>query len=118
MSTYQRPERVAQQLADVLAGVLRQGVRDPRVTPLTITRVRMSPDLRVANINIVPLGGDGDGDALIAGLESATGFLRRQVGRHLRLRHTPELRFHLDNALDEAIAMTRLLDQMASEREE
>ena len=118
MSTYQRPERVAQQLTEVLAGVLRQGVRDPRVTPLTITRVRMSPDLRVADINVVPLGGGGDGEELLDGLESATGFLRRQVGRHLRLRHTPELRFHLDMVLDEAIEMTRLLDRMASEREE
>jgi len=118
MSTYQRPERVAQQLAQVLAEVLRQGVRDPRVTPLTITRVRMSPDLRVADINVVPLGGEGDGDELIDGLESANGFLRRQVGRQLRLRHTPELRFHLDKQLDNAIHMTRLLDRMAAEREE
>jgi ribosome-binding factor A len=118
MSTHQRPERVSQQLADILANLLRQGVRDPRVTPLTITRVRMSPDLRVADINVVPLGGDGDGEELIDGLESATGYLRRQVGRQLRLRHTPELRFHLDTQLDEAIHMTRLLDRMASEREE
>ncbi len=118
MSTYQRPERVAQQLTQILSALLRQGVRDPRVTPLTITRVRMSPDLRVADINVVPLGGDGNGEELVAGLESATGFLRRQVGRQLRLRHTPELRFHLDTMLDQAIEMTRLLDRMSSEREE
>jgi ribosome-binding factor A len=78
----------------------------------------MSADLRVADINIVPLGGDGDGEALIEGLESATGFLRRQVGRHLQLRHTPELRFHLDTQLNVAIEMTRLLDRMTAEREE
>ena len=117
MSTYQRPERVAQQVSQVLSATFRRGIRDPRVTPLTITRVRMSPDLRVADINVVPLGGDGDAESLLDGLESATGFLRRQVGRELRLRHTPELRFHIDTMLDEVIAMTRLLDQMAAERE-
>ena len=118
MSKYQRPDRVAQQVADVLADVFRRGIRDPRVKPLTITHVRISPDLRVANVNIVPLGGEGDTESLLDGLRSATGFLRRQLGRELRLKHTPELRFHIDTALDEAIAMTRLLDQLSSEREE
>lgn len=116
MSTHNRPERVAQQVTQVLTSLFRRGIRDPRVTELTITRVRMSPDLRVADINVVPLGGGGDSEALLDGLESATGYLRRQLGRELRLRHTPELRFHIDSLLDEAIGMTRLLDRMAAER--
>lgn len=117
MSTHHRPERVAQDVSQILTGVLRRGLRDPRVTDLTITRVRMSPDLRVAHINFVPLGGVGDGAEILDGLESASGFLRRELGRQLRIRHTPELRFHLDDHLDQAIAMTRLLDRLTADRE-
>ena len=116
MPTHNRPDRVAQQVTQVLTSLFRRGIRDPRVTALTITRVRMSADLRVADINVVPLGGDGDTASLLDGLESATGYLRRQLGRELRLRHTPELRFHIDGLLDEAIGMTRLLDRMAADR--
>jgi len=116
MSTHNRPERVAQQVTQVLTSLFRRGIQDPRVTALTITRVRMTPDLRVADVNVVPLGGGGDPEGLLDGLESATGYLRRQIGRELRLRHTPELRFHIDSLLDEAIDMTRLLDRLASER--
>ncbi len=112
-----RPERVAQDISEILSGVFRRGVKDPRVTPLSITRVRLSPDLRVANINVVPLGGHGDTQRLLDGLRSATGFLRRELSRYLKMRHMPELRFHIDSHLDEAIAMTHLLDAITSSRE-
>lgn len=111
-----RAQRVAGEIADILATLLRRGVRDPRVTPITITSVRVSPDLSVARVNYVPLGGEGDAESLADGLASAGGFLRRQLGRQLRLRITPELHWHLDNNLEKAIGMTQLLDQLAEER--
>lgn len=113
-----RAQRVAGEIADILATLLRRGVRDPRVTPITITSVRVSPDLSVARVNYVPLGGEGDPESLADGLASAGGYLRRQLGRQLRLRITPELHWHLDQNLEKAIGMTRLLDQLAEERAE
>ncbi len=113
-----RAQRVAGEVADILAELLRRGVRDPRVTPITITSVRVSPDLSIARVNYVPLGGTGDAEELGEGLASASGYLRRELGRKLRLRITPELRWHLDANLEKAIGMTRLLDQLADERAE
>jgi ribosome-binding factor A len=116
MSGNNRAERVAGEIQSALSSILRDGLKDPRVGPLTLTTVRVSADLRVARINFVPLGGDGDPVEIVEGLESALGFLRRQLGRQLRLRHVPELHFHLDTHLDQAMHMTDLLDQLSAER--
>ena len=118
MASYKRANRVSGEIRGALAEILTHGLKDPRVTPITMTSVRVTDDLRIARINFVPLGGEGDGAKILAGLEAARGYLRRELGRRVRLKYVPELRFHLDTALDEAIAMTRLLDQMAAEREE
>jgi ribosome-binding factor A len=111
-----RSERVSGEVADVLAELLRQGLRDPRVTPITLTSVKVSPDLGVAHVNFIPLGGEGQPAEILAGLRSATGFLRRELGHRLRLRHVPELRFHLDDKLDKAFQVTRLLDELSGQR--
>lgn len=116
MSGTNRPARVAGEIQAALSEILRDGLKDPRVGPLTLTSVRVSPDLRVARVNFVPLGGHGDTGEVLEGLESALGFLRRQLGRQLRLRYVPELHFHLDTHLDQAIAMTGLLDRLSAER--
>ena len=118
MSDVKRSVRVASEVSFALAQVLREGVKDPRVTPITITSVRLSDDLSVARVNFVPLGGTGDAEAIVAGLESARGYLRREVGRRVRLRYVPELRFHIDEHLEQAIGMTALLDQLTAARAE
>lgn len=114
----QRAEKVAAEIHQVLARLLREEIKDPRVGPLSLTSLHMSRDLRIAHINLVPLGGQGDPAALLEGLEAAGGFLRRAVGQELRLRHTPELRFHLDEGVDEAMRMTRLLRELEAQRED
>lgn len=112
MAQFKRAERVAGEVHEALARVLLEGVRDPRVTPITITSVRVSDDLAHVRVNFCPLGGDGDPAALQAGLEAARGYLRREVGRRLRLKHVPELHFHLDLRVDEAVRLTALLSRM------
>jgi ribosome-binding factor A len=107
-----RSERVSGEVADVLAELLRQGLRDPRVTPITLTSVKVSPDLGVAHVNFIPLGGEGQPAEILAGLRSATGFLRRELGHRLRLRHVPELRFHLDDSISRGVEMTQFLDAL------
>ncbi len=110
-----RNERVANDIHGLLAAALRQEVKDPRVSAVSITKVRVSRDLSIAHVNVVPLGGLGDGDDMLEGLNAATGFLRRLLGQRLRMRHTPQLRFHLDDGLDASVAMTsRLLDMEAA----
>lgn len=111
-----RLDRVGQEVHQVLARALREEVKDPRVADLSITAVRMSRDLRLAHINLVPLGGLGDPKVLLAGLNAASGFLRRTLGAELRLYHTPELHFHFDDGLDESLRMSRLLTEMEQSR--
>ena len=118
MSDKKRSDRIAGEVTAALAAILHEGLRDPRVTPLTITQVHVTEDLRLARVNFVPLGGQGDPDAIIAGLNSARGFLRRGLGQMLRLKYVPELTFHLDVKLDEAMELTALLDRLTAARAE
>ena len=122
MSGFKRADRLSGLLQAELADLLRTSVKDPRVTSLTITGVDLAADLGHAKIYYMPLGGEGDLRAMAAGLGAATGFLRREVGRRLRLRRAPELVWQLDTTLDRAMAVTTLIEQLeiaeAGEEEE
>ena len=109
-----RPERVAHLVQAELAGLFLHGTNDPRLRDVTITEVRMSPDLRVARVYFRTLG---TADALRA-LQRASPFLRREVGRALGLRVTPELRFEYDTIPDTARRLDDLLRGARSARDE
>lgn len=97
---------------------LRLQVKDPRVTPISITSVEVSRDLKRAVVQFLPLGGGPVGPELLEGLVSAARQLRGPIGRALRLRHAPELVFEVDTHTEDAIRITSLLDRLAAEREE
>lgn len=111
-----RPARVAEMIHKELAQRLRLEIKDPRVGPVSITHVEVSGDLRVARIAYSPLGGGAPSQELVEGLADAARHLRGPIGRALRLRNAPELRFEPDTHTDEAVRMTSLLDQMARKR--
>lgn len=116
-----RTERIAAQIQRLLAGLLRRGVKDPRVGNVTVTAVRLAPDLSVAHVYVLPFGAAAgaaatgtegtDSDAMLAGLHSAAGFLRGQIARELQLRHAPRLAFELDRQLERAHHLTELIDR-------
>jgi ribosome-binding factor A len=113
-----RPSRIAELVQGELAMVLRTEIKDPRVSAVTITHVRVSPDLKHARVHVVSLGGAGDLAETLAGLEQAKGWIRRRIGQRLRLRYTPKLQFVEDEGLEKAVEMTELLDRLAQERQE
>lgn len=115
MSSTKRTDRVAGEIHAILADALRSEVKDPRITAITLTGVRLSADLGVAKVMFTPLGGEGDVAAISRGLHAASGFLRRELGRRLQLRHVPALVFEYDDNLDDAIRMTSLLSRMEEE---
>ena len=115
MPAHKRDVRVAGEIHAVLADLLRRELKDPRVTPISITAVRLSGDLGVAWVRFVPLGGEGDPKAILQGLKAASGFLRHQIGLRLRLRTTPQLVFELDAGLDRSIELTSLLSRLEEE---
>ncbi len=112
---HNRPERVAELLHAEIARILREDVSDPRLVACSVTRVRVTPDLRAARVHVLPLGGEGDAAGLLRGLKAATPYIRRQVGRAVELRYLPALDFVLDEGLEEAVRITSLLGRIAGE---
>ena len=109
----QRQLRVGEELRHVLAAVLARGdLRDPGLsgTSVTVTEVRVSPDLRAATTFVVPLGG-GDATVVLAGLRRATPYLRAQVARSVRLKFAPRLTFRIDTSFDYASKIDTLLHE-------
>lgn len=113
-----RPARVAEMIHKELAQRLRLEIKDPRIGAVSITHVQVSGDLRVARVSFSPLGGGKPSQEMIDGLEDAARRLRGPIGRALRLRNAPELRFEPDTHIDEAVRMTSLLDDLARDRAE
>jgi len=104
-----RPEQVGETIRHVLAEVLVRDVRDPRVGRVTVTGVRVSPDLAHARVLVVPAGDEAGRQQALDGLRSAAGFLRSRVARSLTTRTVPELHFELDRGFDHAARIDALL---------
>ncbi len=118
-----RVQRVAEQIRGELSEILRDEVRDPRLGLVTLTRVKLAPDLGAATIFYSPLGEDPD-ETRVAELAQVmaqlTGFVRRSLSRRVKLRHTPELRWVLDDAIAEGSRTLELIRSMdvASDEDE
>jgi len=115
----QRQLRVGEEMRHALAQLLRPGeLRDPALheASVTVTEVRMSPDLRNATAFVMPLAGT-KADEIMAGLERSAGFLKARIGRNLGLRYTPNLSFAFDRAFEHAERITHLLADPAVERD-
>lgn len=113
-----RTSRVEEASREVLAEVLAREVKDPRVGFVTITGVKVSPDLRQARVTVSVLGEDDEVDRSMAGLASAKGYLRSALGKHLRLKYLPEIEFVLDHQSEDALRLAGLLREVADELEE
>jgi ribosome-binding factor A len=104
-----RPRRVGDQIRAILAELVQQQVKDPGLGFVTVTEVRMSSDLQYATV-FVSVMGDPESEAeSLATLQRAAPFLRSEVGRRLRLRHTPEMRIRLDQTLAQSDRIDELL---------
>ena len=107
-----RINRINEEIQKALADLLRT-VKDPRVsgTMISITRVETTPDLRFAKIYVSFLEEQKAKDA-IKGLESAAGYLRRELGAALQLRHTPSLQWALDDSITYGARMLKLINSL------
>jgi ribosome-binding factor A len=110
-----RSEKVAEAVHEIVSGLLVKGLKDPRIGFVTITGVKMTDDLSVAKVYFSVIGSDEEKKISQAGLQSAVGFIRKEVGKHLRLRHVPEIHFRVDESLERANTIERLLKQIHDE---
>lgn len=107
-----KQDRVAERVKGILSELLLREVSDPRLQGVTVTDVRVDPEIMFADIYVSALGDDSREDDVMAGLRSASGFLRRSVGKRLSTRNTPELHFHWDRTLQRGEQINRLLDNL------
>lgn len=111
-----RPARIGDQLRAELSELIARDVHDPGIGFLTITHVKVSPDLQVARVYYTTLG-DAQGRRESArALERASPFLRRQIGGRLRLKRVPRLEFFFDESVERGDRVTRLLQDLGTER--
>jgi ribosome-binding factor A len=109
---YQRSDRLGDLLIEVISDLIRREIRDPRVARVTLTAAKVSKDLKHAEVYFTVLGGGESRDQVLAGLKSASGFIRGRLGRELKLRYVPAIQFVYDDSEDEARKIDSLLNQI------
>ena len=107
-----RAARVADQLLREIAGLLAEKVRDPRVKGATLTGVSLSDDLKIAKVHYSVIGERGEVDKTQAGLDSAKGFIKKQIALRMGLRHVPEIAFKYDPSLEKGNEMERIFERL------
>ncbi|NJD11035.1 MAG: 30S ribosome-binding factor RbfA [Gemmatimonadetes bacterium] len=107
-----RVSRLNEQLRREISEIVRQHLRDPRIGPVTVTAVRVTPDLDLARVYVTAPDEPARPAETLAGLRAAANHIRGELGHRLRLRHIPELRFQLDESLAHARRIEQLLAQV------
>jgi ribosome-binding factor A len=118
MSQGSRPVRVGDQIRKELSELIAREVHDPGIGFLTVTRVKVSPDLQQARVFYTVIGDDKARQESARALTRATPFLRRQIGQRLRLRHVPVLQFTYDASIEQQDRIERIIQDIQAERAE
>ena len=106
--------RINGEVQKELSSIIRGEIKDPRIHPMTsVMAVEVAPDLKTCKAYISVLGNQEAKEATIRGLNSAEGYIRRQLARILNLRNTPEIRFILDESIEYGVNMSKLIDDVA-----
>jgi ribosome-binding factor A len=113
-----RADRVGDQIRSELALLIAREVHDPGVGFLTLTRVKVTPDLQLARVFYTSLGDDNAQRETARALRRATPFLRRQLGQRIRLRRVPELEFLYDESIAQNDRIEQILQDLKAERHE
>jgi ribosome-binding factor A len=111
MSTIKR-DRMAERIQAILSELLLREIADPRLKNLTITEVKLDAELMYADVYVNALADETRQDLVLSGLERAKGFLRREIGKRIRIRNTPELHFHWDVTLERGEQMHQLISKL------
>ena len=114
-----RPDRVADQIRQELSELLSRGaVHDPGIGFITLTRVKVSPDLQLARVYYTTLGDEAARRQTAKALQRATGFFRRHVGDRLQLRRVPDIEFHFDQSVGHQDRVEQILRELHDEEEQ
>jgi ribosome-binding factor A len=114
---YSRGQRVAGQIRRDLAELIRLEVKDPRVGLISLTEIELTPDYAHARVYFTAMGGAESVPGILDGLRRASGFLRRELGKRVRIHTIPELHFLYDCSVEEGSRLSQLIDQTVREDE-
>ena len=113
-----RVDRIEEQLRMELSEIVEREIQDPRVHFVTMTRVKVTPDLGHARVFITVLGTDDERKKALQGLRSAAGFVKRSLAKRLHhLRRVPDLIFEYDETIEKDMRLEQLLEQIKTEPE-
>lgn len=109
---YDRTSRIAEEIRKEISSIIRMELKDPRLSELlSITGVKVTRDLKYANVYVSVFGDEEKRNSAIAALKKAAGFIRRQIGNRIKLRYTPELIFEIDNSIEHGVYMMNLINK-------
>lgn len=118
MTGKSRAERVAELVRKEIAQLILDGLKDPRIGFVSVMAVRMSPDLKYANIYVSLYGSESERKGSLVGLQHSARWLRGVVARNLKLRYAPEIRFFPDDTLERVFHLEEVFKQLHHEEEE
>ena len=105
--------RINTEVQRELSNILRGGIKDPRVAPMTsVVAVEVAPDLKTCKAYISVLGDQKAQENTIKGLQSAEGYIRRELARTINMRNTPEIRFIMDQSIEYGVNMTKKINDL------
>ena len=109
-----RPQRLAEEVREEVARMVAAELKDPRLGFVTVIRVELAHDLRNARVYVGVLGSEAEREKSLVALRSAAGFIRRELGRRLRIHHSPQIDFRYDKGLEATDRVARLLQEEAA----
>jgi ribosome-binding factor A len=111
-----RPQRVGDLIREVICEMLLRDLNDPRLEAVTITEVEVTADLKLATVFFSAMGNQSREEASLQGLQSATGYIRKKMGKELRLRYVPDLLFKVDQSFEYGSKIDRLIRTLQEEK--
>lgn len=111
-----RSDKVAEAIHEIISGLLVKGVKDPRIGFTTVTGVKMTDDLHLATIYFTVVGDESARRSTEQGLNSARGYIRKEMGKTLRMRYVPDIIFKYDESSDYGRRIDSLLDGLEKTR--
>jgi len=110
---YSRTNRISEEIKKIVSSIIRNELKDPRISKLlSVTHVETTGDLRYTSIYISTFDNQDDNQETIEGLNKEKGYIRKELGKHLKLRYTPEPIFKSDNSIKQGIYMNNLIEKV------
>ena len=108
--------RVNTEVQRELSNIIRGGIKDPRVAPMTsVVSVEVAPDLKTCKAYISVLGNEEAQQNTVKGLQSAEGYIRRELAHTLNMRNTPEIKFVLDQSIEYGVMMSKKISEVTKD---